>query len=491
MLGTSRVEEAPSDGVHGMNALSEYESMDEYIPNTLNDVTDITHLEIFSPSLLSQTVPDKQFMEMMLSLQKGYKFIDDQGNEKPIRGTRNSNVSSRINDLRAVLTGSKLVSKTTPTKAHAICASEVLKLIKDTLATTNVDFRRTFRAETATKLGYHVAKPTNNLDDTVTYEPNKTAAAPAAAPARQQKARTAPTETAATGAANNINTLQQWLKNQFDNQSTQLSDIKDEIHNLTEKTNATDAKLTTVAAQANSNETNIAQITEQLKIKERAKGQPALEMETKLKLKAYRARKQEDLDRGLLRITIRNTTKYAFIDEGAQTAYNMKPNLEAILRALNIDPDYCCTLVMRNGKAVRGQIKDDDVLPQIVIEANHGCLDKDNGTSSTTDHASYLIAGRRDRNDDFYINRAVNSTDVQATTFFGRWKQQGFLEKFIVNRYGMYTLYLADGEGHVNARNPLNLAILENPTADRIKQANSHGWTVSRGDPTKAFNTDI
>ena len=480
MLGTSgiRVEEDPSEG-----AFSEYETGDGYTPDTLNEVTDIRHLSIFSPTLLSQTIPDKEFMELMLALQKGYKFIDDNGNEKPIRGTRNSNVSSRINDLRAVLTGSSLVSKITPTKVHAICASEVLKLIKDTLITTKVDFRRTFRAETAHKLGYTVSGLDNALDSTVTQVEAPQQQAP------QQKSRPRAPEQTGTTTPLNIDTLQTWLQGQFEQQNNNLAEIKQEITGLTEKAAATDAKLLTVGAKADTNEEKITALVSKVDLKERTKGQPELEIELKLKLKAYRNRRNDDLSRGMLKVTVRNTDQYAYRDEKAVTAYNIKPNVDTILKALNIDPKGNPVTNVRNGRAAPNE-NEDAILPQLILEANHGCLDKNNGTSQTTDHASFLLSGKRDRGNDFYINRAINATDNLAIPLFGKWKQQGFLEKFIVNKFGMITLYVAAEGGHINVRNPLNLATLENPTAERMKAANTHGWIVHRGDPTKAFDTD-
>ena len=482
MLGTSanRVEEAPSEGV-----FSEYETGDGFVPNTLNDLTDIRDLAIFSPTLLSQTIPDKEFMEMMLALQKGYKFIDDSGNEKPIRGTRNSNVSSRINDLRAVLTGSTLISKTVPTKLHAICTSEVLKLIKDTLTTAKVDYKNTFRAETAHKLGYIVPNLDNALDSTVTHYEAPQQAAPTERQQSAPRTNPAPAATENRGFEN----LQDWLQKKFDQQGDSLTEIKQEIAGLKEKSKANEEKLTAIGAKTEANETNIKDLTDKLEVKERTKGQPELEIEFKLKLKAYRLRKIDDLDRGIIKITVRDTDKYAFRDDKATTAYNLKPNVDTILKALNIDPEKCPVTNVRNGRAAPND-RADAIMPQLVIEANHGCIDEENNTSRTTDHATYLTSGKRDRGNEFYINRAVNATDSLAITFFSRWKQQGFLEKFIVNKYGMFTLYVAAEGGHVNVRNPLNLASLENPTAERIRSANTHGWTVHRGDPTKAFATD-
>ena len=453
--------------VLGENMTRDEEFNDDRQITTVQEVKD---LSLFSATLLYQELEDRHFSELMSFLQKGYKFIGDNQAEKPIRGTRNATHVNKINDLREVLTGKHLISRAASNKSDAICRSEVLKKVKDIIIAADIDFRDTIRANSAIQKGYDIA-PKKTHDSTLTeVEPEEAA--------KKSEPTTLPGDTMSSD-------MRTWFEQQFNRNHAGIDKINEKLVNMSAKTEVLEKALAEVEVKATINTQNITRIEKSIEKKENTVGKNELELQTRMQLKHYRERRYNDLRVGLLRITIKNTQAFAYKDDNLKHGRNIRPNTEAVLKKLNIDPRYALVISEKYGTPKT----DDRVenLPTIIIQANTGCINETN-TSRHVDHATYLINTRKDRDDDLLINRAVNNADLTATNFFGRWKAQNIITKYVVNKYGYFTIYPAETEGaFINVRNPLNIVTLENPTEERLRKANTAGWTVFRGEPTEAY----
>ena len=478
LLGTSHTEETPKSG-----------SQDGHTHlDTLDNIHEARDVGLFSPTLIQQKLNDDTFASMMLSLQQNYCYVDTDSQEKPIRGTRNASLTSKLNDLRQITLGFEVVSRKAATKSSDICRSEILKIIKDAIAKDGIDFKTVIREESARSLGYTLIKVKPKMvriteatsafedaDDTVTTDD--------------------------TTSQSDIKNLQKWLGGQFNSTNSKIESLQTQINKIsadTRKANATAAKVekqvetlnTEVKAntdKVDKTETKVTELEaemraalEKLKVADETPMEQ-LELEYRLKLKAHRDRRADDLRRGMLKVVVKNTTKYATIDKDTRSTNNYKPLVKEILKFLNIDEDRCYLHQIRNGREYKSDTENVP-LPFIVVEANHGCNSRSRGTSRTTDHASYIMTNIKTRNDDLLINRASNPTDQMATTYFARWKAAGIIDRFILNRHSLFTLYFSSGE-HIIVRLPLALCTLSDATKESIMQANKPGWSVYKGKP--------
>ena len=481
LLGVSHTEETPKSG-----SQENHTHLD-----TLENIHEARDLGLFSPTLIQQKLNDDTFSAMMLSLQQNYCYVDSDSQEKPIRGTRNASLTSKLNDLRQLTLGYDVVSRKAATKSSDICRSEILKIIKDAIAKDGIDFKSVIREESARSLGYTLIKTKPKLarviEATSAYEDfNETV-----------------TDDAKTGQPEptDLQNLQKWLSNQFAATNGKIESVQTQINKIsadTRKANATADKvekqveLLNTEVKANTEktdktetkfaelETEMRAALEKMKVADDTPIEE-LELQYKLKMKAHRDRRAEDLRRGMIKIVVKNTTKYAARDTDARNNNNFKPLVKEILKVLNIDEKKCYLHQTRNGREYKSDTESVP-LPFLIVEANHGCITRNHETSRTTDHASYIMTNIRARNDDLLISRASNATDQMATHFFARWKAAGVIERFILNRHSLFTLYFSNGE-HVIVRVPLILCTLSNATKETIIQANKPGWSVYKGKP--------
>ena len=485
LLGTSQNEEALNSGPQEANTL-----------NTLEHIHDARDLGLFSPTLLQQKLQDDTFCTLMLTMQKNFQYVDESGREAPIRGTRNAQVASKLHDLRQVVMGREVMSRITANKSSDICRSEILKLIRDAIAKDGLDFKSVIREDSAKKLGYtlkagrqktkvaeEAVSTYQTLDDTVTTDPAKKS----------------------TG---DIDDLKTWLSGQFKNTNGRIESVQTQINKISADTKQANDKadkvekavdtltkeLKVTTTKAETTDAKVTALDSDLKnalkkVKDIAEDPlQQLELEYRLKLRAHRARRQDDLQRGLIKIVVKNTNRFAALDANSRSNNSYKPLVSEILKNLNIEEKTCPLHQVRHGKAYPAGAERANVpLPFILIEANHGVIDDSRDSSKTTDHATYILTNLRTKNDDLLVSRATNSTDQMSNIFFTRWKQSGILERFMVNKHGLITLYFKNDE-YIIVRLPLMLCTLSDPTYERVKEANQPGWCVYKGEPKKLFD---
>ena len=269
-----------------------------------------------------------------------------------------------------------------------------------------------------------------------------------------------------------------------------------ELITVKKQVGANSSKIAEVEALASANKRAIAEIRTTTNHEVRSPNQSSssnhykkslekMKLKRKVQMREYFVRKGALTRNGTLQFKIFKDApnEYFRADNLEMSKYHVIP--EVIMDILGINCNVAIPYSLTPGRTIGG-FENNGTPGHFKVDCNAIGFERTPRAHSEVDFATYLITNKT-AFPNIRISRTIDFIDAAAAEVFNRWRfDDKIISSSIINKHGKYTFFFTEMNvepaDFLTVRCPLNLAELENATADRIKKANLPENWVCKGE---------